>query len=304
MNNDLVSVIIPTYKRSNTLPRTIDSVLNQSYKNIEIIVVDDNDPNSDFRHETELVMDKYKDIDNVLYIKHSKNKNGSAARNTGYRKSRGSYIMFLDDDDEFFPEKVKSQVERMNQLDSSWGASYTKYIRKRNDKIVVRSAETIEGGLLVEELMRNLFVHAGSNLLIRREVVEELGGFDESFLRNQDVEFLTRILKKYKLAFVNTLGLIVHIHDENSGGKLDFTQLTEKYLTKFESEIVSLPILEQKRVYTMINLQIFRFYLSSRKYKKAMKTVRDNNISIFLVCKYLFYLVNRMITKRAYGFKI
>lgn len=304
MVDKLVSVIIPTYKRSDTLPRAIDSVLNQTYKQIEIIVVDDNDPESSFRHDTEVVMSRYKNNSNVLYIKHTKNKNGSAARNTGFRKSKGAYIMFLDDDDEFLPDKVLSQVEKMNDLDNSWGACYTRYIRKRNGKVVVRSAEKAEGNLLVEELMRNLFVHAGSNLLIRREVVEEIGGFDESFIRNQDVEFLTRILKKYKLAYVDTLGLIVYMRNVRNVAKLDFINLTDKYIEKFDKEINQLPIAEQNRVHTMINLQIFRYYLSSKKFGQAYKIVINNQISIFLVLKYLFYLLNRAVTKQAYGFKI
>ena len=94
-----VSVIITTYKRADMLSRAINSVLNQTYKNIEVIVVDDNGNGSEYRLKTEIIMNKYSQIDNLKYIKHKENKNGSAARNTGIREATGDIICFLDDDD-------------------------------------------------------------------------------------------------------------------------------------------------------------------------------------------------------------
>ena len=215
MTENLVSVIIPTYDRPRMLMRTIDSVLNQSYSNIEVIVVDDNEPETNARRETENLILQVQDK-RLIYIKHEKNKNGSAARNSGFKVSKGEFIMFLDDDDEFFEEKISKQLEKMMSLDDTWGASYSGYIRKLNGKVKIKSNETREGNLLVEELGRNLFVHAGSNLMIRRNVVEELDGFDENFMRNQDIEFLVRLLKKYKLAYVNCIGLIVNKDDKKN----------------------------------------------------------------------------------------
>ena len=100
-----VSVIIPTYKGSDNLIRAIKSVLNQTYKNIEIIVVDDNDENSIFRKENEERLKSFIDDNKIIYLKHKCNKNGAAARNTGLRKSSGAYITFLDDDDYFLYNK-------------------------------------------------------------------------------------------------------------------------------------------------------------------------------------------------------
>ena len=99
-NTPLVSVIIPTYKRPDYLDRAIDSVLNQTYNNIEIIVVDDNNPNTEGRERTEKIMRRYENNPHVIYIKHEYNKNGSAARNTGFKASHGVYLAFLDDDDQ------------------------------------------------------------------------------------------------------------------------------------------------------------------------------------------------------------
>ena len=88
----LVSVVIPTYSRPTFLKRCIESVLNQTYKNIEIFVVDDNNPDTDARRQTEEVMQQYANNPVVRYLQHEKNRNGSAARNTGWRCASGKYI--------------------------------------------------------------------------------------------------------------------------------------------------------------------------------------------------------------------
>src|SRR5690625_2563800 len=100
-NNPLVSVIIPTYKRPHMLARAIESVLNQTYINIEIIIVDDNSIESSYRKETIEFMRRYSEYNNILYVKHKENKGGSVARNTGIAIAKGKFVTFLDDDDEY-----------------------------------------------------------------------------------------------------------------------------------------------------------------------------------------------------------
>ena len=103
----LVTVVIPTYNRPVYLKRCIDSVLNQTYKRIEIIVVDDNNPDTEARKETEAIIAEFVSAGQVKYIQHERNKNGSAARNTGWKASHGEYITFLDDDDEIHATKIE-----------------------------------------------------------------------------------------------------------------------------------------------------------------------------------------------------
>ena len=111
----LVSVIIPTYKRSDMLPRAIDSVLNQTYKNVEAVIVDDNNPDTEWRLKTEELMQQYSGDDRVQYVRHIVNKNGAAARNTGIRSARGTVVSFLDDDDLMLPERISKCVEVLMQ---------------------------------------------------------------------------------------------------------------------------------------------------------------------------------------------
>ena len=111
-NFPLVTVIITTYQNVEYLPRAIKSVLGQTYSPIELIVVDDNSPESQARTDTEEVMRRYPD---VIYLRHERNKNGAAARNTGIRAAKGEYIGFLDNDDFYFAHHISSCVQALEQ---------------------------------------------------------------------------------------------------------------------------------------------------------------------------------------------
>lgn len=305
MKEKIVSVIIPTYKRPLKLSRAIDSVLSQTYSDIEVIVVDDNNSHTPERIETEALMMRYMGNQKVKYVKHEYNKNGSAARNTGFKNSVGKYIMLLDDDDEFLPRKVEVQVKCLETRDSSWGACYTKYKRLRDGKLDTVCAENREGNLYFEELCRNLFIQAGSNLMVRREVFEELGGFDESFQRNQDIEFAVRLLKKYKLAYVDEMGLIYHRHPASEKRFFDMDKITEQYISKFQSRIEELSEDEKNRFYKMINLQLFRYRVVSKRSAKAgYKMIKHGDVGIIDVVRYFSHLAYRRIFRKSVGFRL
>src|SRR6056297_1399486 len=113
-----VSVIVPTYNRADSLPRTIDSVLAQTHDDLELVVVDDASTD-----DTETVVERYED-DRVTYLEHATNRGGSAARNTGIRASDGDYVAFLDSDDEWHPEKLERQVRELESRSEEWVAAY------------------------------------------------------------------------------------------------------------------------------------------------------------------------------------
>jgi len=106
----LVSVVIPTYSRNEMLSRAIDCILEQTHSNLDIIVVDDNPPESEYRTSTEQLMKKYEADERVRYIQNEKNLGGAGARNVGIEAAKGEYIAFLDDDDEYYPDKIEKQL--------------------------------------------------------------------------------------------------------------------------------------------------------------------------------------------------
>lgn len=294
----LVSVIIPTYGRASSLNDAILSVLNQTYNNVEILVVDDNDPDSISRKSTEQLMSIYEDDSRVKYIKHGKNLNGSAARNTGITHASGEYICFLDDDDLFLKDKIQAQVNCLQNLDDSWGCCYTKYERYFNGKKYETSDESRYGDLLDFALMRDLFIQAGSNLFVKSSVVKDIGLFDTSFKRNQDLEFLVRILVKYKIAYVDTVGLIINIGKNKK--PFDYEATTNEFIKKFEYLINNSE--KKKEIYDILHVQVFRYLVANRQISKAFTYKKKYSINLLLIYRYFLYLIMRKKERRCYGF--
>lgn len=277
-DSPLVSVVIPTYKRPDTLTRAIDSVLAQTYPNVEVLVVDDNNPNTEGRLFTEEIMSAYENNDRVKYIKHSHNKNGSAARNTGARSSKGEYVAFLDDDDEYTPLRIESMLKRFSELPSDYGACYSRYLFRMPDGKQISSKEKREGSLFKEALMKDLIIGFGSNNLVKRVAYDAIGGFDETFKRNQDHEFLIRLLQQYKLGYCDELGLIINVHLEQRKEKIEDT--LNHYAETFKPIVETLPVDIQKEFYKKININLFvHYFRTEHNYKKAWNLVSQGKIS-------------------------
>ena len=188
MEKNKVSVIIPTYKRSDMLPRAIDSVLNQTYKNIEIVVVDDNNPDSEWRKQTQNIMRRYKDDDRVIYILHPQNLNGSAARNTGIKCSNGNIVAFLDDDDVFFPGKLEKQINALLKH-PAFHANYCGWEREGKTVVPVE-----EGDLSYNILSGDHIIYTNAIVMWKKDAVD-CGGWDETFKRHQEAAFLLRYFR-------------------------------------------------------------------------------------------------------------
>lgn len=156
----LVSVVIPTYYRNKWLKRAINSVNEQTYENIEIIVVDD----SGEEHAKELIKGY-----NVRYISHTENRGGNPARNTGIQAARGDYIQFLDDDDILYPKKVEKQVSLLEST-SSVDVAYCGI--REEDGTDVRPREDDKGNVLSQALQFDLRPCQTTTML-----------FDSDFLR-------------------------------------------------------------------------------------------------------------------------
>lgn len=279
MQKGLVSVVIPTFRRPDKLDRAIDSVLAQTYSEVEVIVVDDNDPDTEGRKLTEELMLKYEHEPRVKYIKHERNKNGSAARNTGARNSDAEYVAFLDDDDVFYPQKIESQVNVLSRKDSSWGCCYSKFVVEKPNGVTLVSRERREGNLRLDALMREFHIASGSNLLIRKEAFESINGFDESFIRNQDIEFLSRMLESFKIAYSEVLGLKVYLHNNHS--QYNGEEVTNQYLERFKSFIDKLNKNERKTFFKHINRQRLYYFLFTKKnYSKCREMIHNGDSTL------------------------
>ena len=235
---DLISVIIPTYKNRGGLKDSIESVLSQTNVNVEIIVVDDNDPETEWRFQTEKLMKDYSSKDNIIYIKHIKNSNGAVARNNGIRASHGNYIAFLDDDDIFLPNKLYRQLtflEKNSQFDAVYGQII------RSGKIVATNLP--EGDLSKEILLLKSHLQT-SSLFFTAPSIKNIGGFDENFYRHQDYEMLLRYFQAgYKVgAIQQPVSEFGRNSGENipTGQKLEF--IKKMFFSNFDAYITTLDL--------------------------------------------------------------
>lgn len=275
MTKDLVSVIIPTYGGPEFLPRCIESVLSQTYKNIEIIVVDDNGIDTPKQLETTKVMEKYKSYPNVKYICHEVNRNGSAARNTGVKASKGEFISFLDDDDEYYPKFAENQIEVMKALSDDYALSYTSFELYSGSKLISTFHANKDGYLLYEVLMHSFEIPT-SSMMIKRRVIEEINGFDETFRRHQDWEFLARIAANYKIQCCVRLGYKRHLAFRNSPSNPNLYKEYRMYwLDKMEPYIKLLDTKQRKNVFLSNRMDVLFNYLKCRDIKAAMKEWRE-----------------------------
>lgn len=230
----LVSVIIPSFGGNPSLNGAVDSVLQQEYENIEIVVIDDNEPGSQGRIATESLMEKYRTETRVIYLKHEKNKNGAAARNTGVKAAKGEYIAFLDDDDRFLQQKIERQVAYLEQH-TEHGAVYC--WRYQGENMVSSDLE----GNLSREILELSFTPCTDSIMMRISCYRELNGFDESFRRHQDFEFLLRFFRKYTIGVVKEpLVEIIgnSINNQPEGKKA--VALKEQFLSTFQNTIEEL----------------------------------------------------------------
>lgn len=264
-----ISVIIPTYKGADVICRAVNSVLEQEYsEEFEVIVVDDNSPDSRDRLQTELAMNVFADDKRVIYIKHECNKNGAAARNTGFRHSSGQYICFLDDDDIFLPNKFRMQAQYMDEH-PEFGASYTWRINSNNE-----IAKCSKIGDLSEEILTLSFTPTTITIMMRRECYAALNGHDESFKRHQDFEFQLRFFQMFQMGVVEEpLSRIIGGANNNQlhGKELEnlkkyFFQHLAPLIDKVDEKHPG----AKKRIYGSHYAMVFKDHLKCGNYKMAL----------------------------------
>lgn len=271
----LVTVIITTYARPDNIVRAIRSVQAQTYKNIEIIVVDDNGLNTQYQKETEDILKEYIANKSILYIPHDVNKNGSAARNTGLRASHGDFINFMDDDDTFMPTKISKQIEVLENHPEHGACYCNGHILggRRNNFDQINDKE---GNLIADQLSCKVRFNT-TTVLFRRNVIEDLNGWDESFIRHQDWELFVRFYRKYTIGIVYGDPLICKYRTPNAITRNPYKSIEykEKFLSTFKDDIDRQK--EAPDIYKFQYFQLAHTLIGAKYRKEGMKYVKKAN---------------------------
>ncbi len=236
-----VSVVIPTHKRAHFLKRAVDSVLAQSYQNIQIVVIDDNATDSESRSSTQSIMSAYAENENVKFILGEKKLGGGPARNLGVENSDGEYISFLDDDDVYEPDKIQAQLKfmLMHELDFCfsdlhlYNTDATKVLEHRN-RPYVQSWE-------LEHLFKMHIIYSitGTDCyMAKKDIIVQVGGFRDTRV-GQEFLLMWDILQaakqnKFKVGYypASNIKMFIHNEDRVSVGENKFLGEAEIYQLK------------------------------------------------------------------------
>lgn len=203
---DLVSAIITTYKRGpETVVRAVTSIIRQTYPNIEIIVVDDSPDTYELRDEVEKAVKAV--APDAVYLRNRENAGACVSRNNGVAAARGEYVAFLDDDDEWLPEKIEKQL---NMLTREQAAMVYCLYSTSNDDGDPKKPERVKcpSGNIYEELIWENFIGSTSFPLIRKSCLTEIGGFDPLMKSAQDYDVWLRLARRYPICCLNeSLGI-------------------------------------------------------------------------------------------------
>jgi len=212
MSNPVFTVIIPTRNRPHLLPRAVKSVLSQTFSDLEVMVVDDA---GDVRTADSLM--DFGD-DRIVLISHGSPGGVSAARNTGIGAARGTFVTFLDDDDEYLPRFLEKLHELFRDAGPGTGFAWTGAVRVENtadgEKTVMELVwpgrfESAEDGLAVSTAISNSF-----GLCVRRECLSETGGYDESLEVGEDTDLVIRLSEKFGFRTVPEILVKKHRHGD------------------------------------------------------------------------------------------
>jgi len=190
-----VSVIIPTHNRAHLVGEAIDSVLSQTYDDLELIVVDDGS-----QDETRDVVASYSS--RLTYL-HQEHRGVSAARNRGIERARGNYLAFLDSDDLWLKEKLHLQMECM-KVHPETLICYTDEIWVRKGVRVNQMKKHRKYSGMIFEYCLPLCIVSPSSVLINRQLIDEVGGFDETLEVCEDYDLWLRISARHPMQFIET----------------------------------------------------------------------------------------------------
>jgi len=286
-NSPTVSVIIPTYNRAHLIGRAIQSVLNQTYQDFEIIVVDDGSTDN----TKEIV--KSLDDKRIRYIRHKENKGGGAARNTGIKAAIGEYIAFLDSDDEWLPEKLECQMKVFKNAGSEVGVVYTGFI------YIDELGEYTNGqhipekrGWIYEDILVENCVGTASTVLVKRKCFEKAGLFDENLPSCQDWEMWIRLAREHQFDFIEDPLVKYHIHKSRISTDLEakikgITIVIDKFSGEFTS---------RRKIYSQRRFSIGNLYCHLGNMKRGRKEfLKAIQIYPFNL-KYFVYLISALFT--------
>ena len=279
-----VSVIIPTFNRADFLKIAIESVLKQDCKDFEIIITNDNSEDN-----TQEVVKEFSNK-RIRYIRHKENMGVSAARNSAIKASKGEYIAFLDDDDEWLPEKLKIQLKKIEKSSEKICGVYSNFFIVKNSEkksAIINPRIINKRGNLFEQFALGNPIQT-STVLIRRKCLEKVGLFDESISYMEDRDLWIRLSIKWDFEFIDEPLIKVHLHKKTrlSESLEGQTAGREKLLAKHNNLFR-----KYKKAWSKLHLLQGAQYCQLKDMKKGRKHIlKGIKVNPFNVKAYFYFI--------------
>ena len=213
----LISVVVPTFERSDLLPRALGSIFGQTWPNVEVVVVDDNVPGEHWEAETAAVVAPYRAKPNFVYVKTTGKTGGGAARNLALRHCTGDYVAFLDDDDRYLPDKLEKQIRFMLERNLDGSYQDVKWVDSNEKLVEYRSMDYTKDfttmGLLKAHILHSIC--PTSIYMFRRDKLMKTKGFGEVPTGQDFILMLRCIESGMTLGYMPGAYVVQYLH----GGK-------------------------------------------------------------------------------------
>jgi glycosyltransferase involved in cell wall biosynthesis len=271
----LVSVIIPTYNRADQIEEAARSVLDQTYSNLELLIVDDCSTDN-----TEEVV-KSIDDDRVKYLKHKTNKGQGPARNTAIERAKGEYIAFLDSDDRWLPSKLEKQINVLEKAPENTKIAYCGRYNRLNSSNILKEADIdYKGEEIYEELLKGWMDALTSQLVFHNSCFEEKEGFDKTFPSFQEYELLVRMTEDFDATYIKDP--LVEWDEGGEGISSSYEKRLEglnRFIDKHEERLEKTPgtgpeMFYETRITNILgNKTVHK--ISNRKYREGLHAFRE-----------------------------
>ena len=284
-----VSVIIPTYNRAPFIERAIHSVLQQTYNDLEVIVVDD--------ASTDDTWDRVAALQNVdhrvCYIRHKTNQGAQVARNAGIQAARGEYIAFLDSDDEWLPQKLERQMAVFLKGADPLGVVYCDMEMVYQNKRTTKEWRPHYRGAIYSKILCG-WSAGTSTFVIKRDYLEKVGGFDENIHAYQEWDLCIRLARICEFDYVPEVMVLYHQHDlptiskDNLRGAWGFLNIVEKHRTEIMHECDTMALSKHYQSVGRLFIRAGRLDMAKRLFLKSIQASPKNYRAILSLGGTLF----------------
>ncbi|WP_405420009.1 glycosyltransferase family 2 protein [Marinobacter flavimaris] len=257
--NPLVSIVTPTYNRSDFLPEAIESVLSQTYENLELIIVDDGSTD-----DTQALVESYQKDPRIRYFYQS-NQGQSAARNRGIAESRGDFICFLDSDNAWVPHKLERSLLAFERFPEAQVVYGDNILIDENSVEIGRNNMRRHSGKITDRLLNDNFVSMNTTMT-RRQCFDEMGGFNEADRIAEDYELWLRFSTKFEFRYIpELLGFYREMENQISSDKQQRFEGNERLLLKFLEQYPDAVAAKRRR------RGLSHFYTRKARYEISVK---------------------------------